>query len=67
MTDSVSIIGLRENLDEYHAKRAAKHGWIYICKRRYNGIYEAKSVATGALCTLLDPFVEEAPHGQEAA
>jgi hypothetical protein len=60
------VIMLRGGLDDYHQRRANKHGYIYLATRR-DGYYNAKSVATGAICTLLSRFVEEAHDGQEAA
>ena len=56
-----------EKLDAYHKRRLEEHGWLYfgtkkILERVDDGrasLYEAKSVATGVLCTLLPSFCEE--------
>lgn len=67
---ALGILQLKDNLDGYHQRRADKHGRLYILMRRngvYQDMYEAKSVATGALYTLDKAYVEEAPDGEEAA
>lgn len=68
---------LKEPLDAYHQRRADKHGWIYFIenlnRRPLTGIniYEARSIATGVVCTfrtecmeLLEDAVQE-PQGPE--
>ena len=54
---------LKEPLDGYHQRRAERHGWLYIvenlAERPYiNTIYEARSVATGVVCTFRAECVE---------
>jgi hypothetical protein len=72
---SERLVRLKDSLDEYHQQRADKHGWLYIATnydasrriimyqrhqaRRVKGLYEARSLATGVICTLLPEFVEE--------
>jgi len=71
---SERLVRLKDSLDEYHQQRADKHGWLYIVTnydtsrraimyqrelRRLEGFYEARSLATGVICTLLPEFVEE--------
>lgn len=53
-----------EKLNAYHKRRLEKHGWLYFVVREDTGggrspMYEAKSVATGAICTLLPICCEE--------
>lgn len=66
----VKMLMLREELDDWHQRRADKHGRLYLPTRRLGwaqDLYEAKSVVTGVLCTLEKRFCEEAPDGEEAA
>lgn len=74
------LIRLKDDLDDYHQRRADKHGWLYtIVRRRERGqipgsrgfyrravyLYEARSVATGVVCTFAPEFVEEADDAPE--
>ena len=62
------LIRFKDDLDEYHQRRADKHGYLYIFKRSFgNGsLVEGRSLATGALCTLDKRFIEVDSNGQEA-
>lgn len=55
------LIRLRDDLDDYHERRRVAHGHLFVAKRRYKGLVEAVSVATGMLCTLDALYTEEAP------
>ena len=48
--------------DLYHIRRLEKHGVIYFVVREFadGALYEAKSLATGAICTLQSSFCVEA-------
>jgi hypothetical protein len=63
----VSMVRLKDTLNEYHQKRADMHGYIYYILRKHawsmpdgSHMYEAKSLATGAICSLFSEYVEEA-------
>ena len=56
------FVALKPYLDDYHQRRANKHGYIYIVNRKYGPLYEARSIATGVLCTLDKRFLEEVIH-----
>ncbi len=45
-------------MDGYHRRRSLKHGDIYYVVRSIGdgAIYEAQSLATGAVCTLRSSF-----------
>ena len=61
--DPPRLVHIKEGvLDAYNQRRAEKHGYIYLAIRSFgNGsLVEARSVATGALCTLDRRFIEEA-------
>lgn len=67
--DPPKLIRLKQVTDDaHHKRRAEKHGYIYFATRFFgNGsLVEAKSVATGALCTLDRRFIEELADGEEA-
>ena len=55
---------LKEPLDGYHQLRADKHGWLYLIenltRRPLTGtnIYEARSIATGVVCTFRPECME---------
>lgn len=67
----------RDQLDGYHQRRLDANGSLYIVRKpnervrqgyvhddrqmRRASLYEAVSIATGALCTLDPIYVEEAP------
>lgn len=61
------LVRLKDKLlDNYHQRRADKHGWLYVVVRDvYPGteshLIEARSVATGVVCTFVPIFVEDAP------
>lgn len=54
------LIRLVERLDSYHKRRADAHGYLYTTTRSFGlgSLIEAKSIATGALCTLDKRFIE---------
>lgn len=55
-------------LDGYHLRRLQKHGPLYIVTRTFGEfLHEAKSIATGAVCTLDCCQCEERPDAEEAA
>ncbi len=62
---ALRMLQLKKELDPYHQRRADKHGWLYVQVRpddEFNlfvGIYEARSIATGVVCTLDAAYVEE--------
>ena len=61
------LIRLKEPLDNYHQRRADAHGWLWVLTRRGDGevpdFVEARSIATGVVCTLITFFTEEADDG----
>jgi hypothetical protein len=63
------LVRLKEPLDDYHQRRADKHGWLYIVdeyrKWPYQALVEARSLATGVVCTLIPECVEVANAIQE--
>jgi hypothetical protein len=53
---------LNEDLDLYHQQRADKHGRLYKLVRRFGTadiLLEARSVATGVVCTIDSRFTEK--------
>lgn len=62
---SLRMLQLKKELDSYHQRRADKHGWLYVQVRphdetdRFIGLYEARSIATGVVCTLDAAYIEE--------
>jgi hypothetical protein len=59
------LIRLTDKLDTWHSRRAEKHGRLYVFLNRdriVGDIIEAKSLATGVICTFEETFIEEAPH-----
>ena len=58
------LIRLKDPLDSYHQRRADAHGYLYVVTRRGSGevpdCLEARSIATGVVCTLITFFTEEA-------
>lgn len=59
----MTLIRLIDDLDGYHERRKAANGSLYLVVRRYNGVVEARSIATGRVCTFDVSFIEEASHG----
>lgn len=61
------LIRLVEHIDGYHKRRADAHGYLYIATRSFGlgSLVEARSIATGALCTLDKRFIEEATDATE--
>lgn len=61
------LVRLKSDLDEYHARRANSHGWLYIVTRKFGhgALYESRSIATGVLCTLMAECVEEVDDAEE--
>lgn len=59
------LIRLKESLNLYHQRRADKHGYVYFVEPRSShqntGIYSARSIATGVLCTFDEAYVEGEP------
>ena len=64
---------LKEPLDPYHQRRADKHGYLYIIQgtrehgivmspgwipHKYKALYEARSIATGVICTFRPECME---------
>lgn len=61
---------LKEPLDSYHQRRADRHGMLYFIQnitphRYFNTIYEARSVATGVVCTFRAECMELADDAPE--
>lgn len=63
------IVHLKDGLDAYHQRRADEHGHFFKVVRvmnpngkLYPPMYEARSVATGVVCTLDQRFLEELPN-----
>ena len=62
------LVQLKEPLDGYHKRRADVHGWLYIVDgpiSPYQALVEARSLATGVVCTLIPECVEVANALQE--
>ena len=59
------LVRLKDKLDPYHQRRADKHGYLYIVSEREREwmlrLYEARSIATGVVCTFDAGYVEEVP------
>jgi hypothetical protein len=57
----MKLLRLKDELDDYHQRRADKHGWLYLntARLRLPALFEARSIATGVVCTLESDFVEE--------
>lgn len=56
------LVRLRGSLDDYHQRRADKHGYLYLVKRKLGyGLVEATSVASGVVCTFDTNYLEEEP------
>ncbi len=55
------LVQLAANIDGYHQRRADVHGYIYIAYRSFGlgSLVEAKSIATGVLCTLDRRFLKD--------
>ena len=56
------LVCLKPHLDDYHQRRADKHGYIYYATHTFgfnDEMVEAKSLATGALVTLFANMLEE--------
>lgn len=56
------MVYLKESNNPYHQRRLEKHGAIYFVVRESpcGDLYEAKSLATGVVCTLHSRFCMEA-------
>lgn len=60
------LVRLRDRLDPYHQRRADKHGRLFVVVRHTEpdfpaiNLYEAKSISTGAVCTLDPLYLEHA-------
>ena len=61
----MKLLRLKDALDEYHQQRADKHGWLYISVKNYRYLHEARSLATGVICTLLSDYVEETADAEK--
>jgi hypothetical protein len=67
----MTLILLKEPLDGYHHRRAEKHGWIYFVTHETDSeypllnLYEARSLATGVVCTLDPAFTEKVEDAEE--
>jgi hypothetical protein len=59
------LVQLKEPLNEYHKRRADRHGWLYIRVNKRPDLIEARSLATGVVCTFLPEYVEVANALQE--
>jgi hypothetical protein len=60
----MQLLSLKSDLDDYHQRRANRHGYLYYFTRvigpsqEWPSVVEAKSLATGRVVTLLAPFFE---------
>lgn len=56
------MVYLRESNNPHHQRMLKKHGAIYFVVSEWSGgdLYEAKSLATGVVCTLHSRFCMEA-------
>ena len=63
----MKLLRLKDELDDYHQRRADKHGWLYLStgRLRHPALCEARSIATGVVCTFESDFVEEAADAPE--
>lgn len=55
------MVALQADLNPYHERRRDSHGSLYIVVRfsePIGGIIEAKSIATGRVCTLQAAYLE---------
>jgi len=60
----MQLLSLKSELDDYHQRRANKHG--YLCylyhivgpSKAWPDVVEGKSLATGRVVTLLAPYFE---------
>lgn len=55
------LIRLTDRLDGYHRRRQEKHGYLYLRVRSFGDgdFVEARSIATGVVCTFDRRFIEE--------
>ena len=73
------IVRLVDELDPYHRRRRDAHGWLYIVEKvvgkrpmhdvetqtfKRRDVYEARSVATGVVCTIESRFTERFPDDE---
>lgn len=59
-----TLIALRaEGLNDYHYLRAERHGYLFVVHRAYGPLVEARSLATGRVCTLDTTYLERTPDG----
>jgi hypothetical protein len=58
----------RDGLDDYHQRRANKHGYLYNVVREghFKVFRECRSIATGVICTLFDKYLEFSDAVQES-
>lgn len=77
----MAVLGrLKEPLDRFHRIRADKHGWLYIIQnypvrgivqtgngtpKRFKDLYEARSIATGVVCTFRSECMEIVEDGSQ--
>jgi hypothetical protein len=60
----MQLLSLKASLDDYHQRRANKHGYLYYVIRvigpsqSWPGVVEAKSLSTGHTVTLVAPYYE---------
>jgi hypothetical protein len=60
----MQLLSLKSDLDDYHQRRANKHGYLYYFTRvigpsqAWPHVVEGKSLATGRVVTLLAPYFE---------
>jgi hypothetical protein len=60
----MKLLSLKPVLDDYHQRRANKHGYLYFFTRvigpsqTWPDVVEAKSLSTGRNVTLMAPYFE---------
>ncbi len=57
----MQLLSLKASLDNYHQRRADKHGYLYILVRTVGpvgDVVEAKSLATGDTVTMMAPYFD---------
>ena len=60
----MQLLSLKSELDDYHQRRANKHGYLYYLyhivgpSQAWPDVVEGKSLATGRVVTLLAPYFE---------
>jgi hypothetical protein len=60
-----TLLRLHPSTHGYHERRRKEHGELYLLVRIFKSgdLIEARSLATGVICTLDRDFVEAAPDG----